>query len=87
MATQLKEELLENCKRDDFELDVTETESKNHVLDNHHATNQGVSLRHGQSLKAKEGSASFIVYLKLAISALLGDPSLFISAMFQFNHK
>ncbi|XWS56565.1 hypothetical protein CRYUN_Cryun09bG0096200 [Craigia yunnanensis] len=86
MATQLKEELLENCRRDDFQLDVAEAESENLVLENL-AAKQEVARRHGQSLKVKKGDASLIIFLKLAVSALLVDPSLFISTMFQFNEK
>ncbi|XWS56567.1 hypothetical protein CRYUN_Cryun09bG0096400 [Craigia yunnanensis] len=86
MAMQLKEDLLENCKRDDFQLDVAEAESKNIVLENL-AANQEVGFRRGQSLKVKKGDASLIIFLKLAVSALLLDPSLFISTMFQLNQK
>ncbi|WRX12983.1 hypothetical protein QQP08_005470 [Theobroma cacao] len=84
MPTQLKEELLENCQRDDFQLDVAEPENENLVLENQ-ASNQEVALRSEQSLKAKKQGPSLVVFLKLAVSAFLGDPSLFISAMFQIN--
>ncbi|KAK8662399.1 hypothetical protein V6N13_091977 [Hibiscus sabdariffa] len=77
----------ENCsERDDFDqLDVVEIESKSTVLMNR--DHRRAAVRHRKSLKVSKGGTSLIVFLKLALAALLGDPSLFISTMFQFNQK
>ncbi|KAK8671725.1 hypothetical protein V6N13_038312 [Hibiscus sabdariffa] len=73
-------------ERDDFDqLDVVEIESKSTVLMNR--DHRRAAVRHGKSLKVSKGGTSLIVLLKLAVAALLGDPSLFISTMFQFNQK
>ncbi|KAK8662397.1 hypothetical protein V6N13_091975 [Hibiscus sabdariffa] len=86
-AMAVKELWGENCsERDDFDqLDIVEIESKSTVLMNR--DHRRAAFRHGKSLKVSKGGTSLIVLLKLAVAALLGDPSLFISTMFQFYQK
>ncbi|XVF23881.1 hypothetical protein REPUB_Repub13aG0077700 [Reevesia pubescens] len=80
----LKEACLENWKKGYFQLDViADDENKSLALQNL-APNE-VALRRGrQSSKAMKGFKWVIIFLKLVVSAIFGEPFTLISTLFQF---
>ncbi|XWS56564.1 hypothetical protein CRYUN_Cryun09bG0096100 [Craigia yunnanensis] len=82
----LKEALFENWKKGYFQLDVVaDDEKKSIVL--HNLAPKEVARSRGQSSKAMKGIKWLVIFLKLVVSAIFGEPLTLISTLFQFYHN
>ncbi|MBA0629670.1 hypothetical protein Godav_024188 [Gossypium davidsonii] len=79
----LKEACLDNWKRGYFQLDVLANEENKILALQNLAPNQVVRPSEGQSSNAMKGIKLLITFLKLVVSAILGEPFTLVSTLFQ----
>ncbi|MBA0871679.1 hypothetical protein Goshw_028891 [Gossypium schwendimanii] len=83
----LKEACLDNWKRGYFQLDVLANEENKILALQNLAPNQVVRPSEGQSSNAMKGIKLLITFLKLVVSAILGEPFTLVSTLFQISQN
>ncbi|XVF83656.1 hypothetical protein PTKIN_Ptkin16aG0507600 [Pterospermum kingtungense] len=84
----LKEPCLDNWKKGYFKLDViANDENKSLALQNLAPKEVALRRDQGQSSKAMKRVKWLIIFLKLVVSAIFGEPFTLISALFQISQN
>ncbi|KAH1045627.1 hypothetical protein J1N35_036411 [Gossypium stocksii] len=83
----LKEACLDNWKKGYFQLDVPANEEIKILALQNLAPNQVVRPSEGKSSKAMKGINLLITFLKLVVSAILGEPFTLVSTVFQISQN
>ncbi|MBA0750049.1 hypothetical protein Gogos_003913 [Gossypium gossypioides] len=83
----LKEACLDNWTMGYFQLDALANEERKILALQNLAPNQEVRVRAGQSANAMRGIRLLITFLKLVVSAILGEPFTLVSTLFQISQS
>ncbi|MBA0629671.1 hypothetical protein Godav_024189 [Gossypium davidsonii] len=83
----LKEACLDNWTMGYFQLDALANEERRILALQNLAPNQEVRIRAAQSANAMRGIRLLITFLKLVVSAILGEPFTLVSTLFQISQS